>query len=48
MMQIDVENTFNNISQVVIFKELCDVMGPLVSIIPFSRLFYGVHSSFYY
>jgi hypothetical protein len=47
-MQIDVENTFNNISQVVIFRELCDVMGPFMNIIPFSRLFYGAHFSFYY
>jgi hypothetical protein len=46
--QVNVENTFNNISQVVIFRKLCDVEGPLANIVPFSILFYGVHSSFYY
>jgi hypothetical protein len=27
---------------------LCDVKGPLVSIVPFTKLFYGAHSSLYY
>jgi hypothetical protein len=35
-------------SRVVIFKEFCDVGGLLASIIPFTKLFYDVHSSFYY
>jgi hypothetical protein len=47
-MQVDVENTFNNISQVVICRKLCDVDGPLADIVPFSILFYGAHSSLYY
>jgi len=47
-MQVDVENAFNNIFQIVIFKELCDAWGPLASIVPFTKLFYGAHSSFYY
>jgi hypothetical protein len=37
-----------NIFQIVIFRKLCDVEGPLANIVPFIRLFYGVHSSFYY
>jgi hypothetical protein len=41
-MQINVENVFNNIFCVIIFKELQDVRVPLTSIIPFTRLFYGV------
>jgi hypothetical protein len=48
MMQVNVENAFNNIFQNVIFIELCDVGGFLVSIIPFTKLFYGVQFSFYY
>ncbi len=47
-MQVDVEKKFNSIFQVVIFKELCDVRGPLASIVPFTKLFYGIHSFFYY
>jgi len=43
-MQVDVKNDFNGIFQIVIFKELCDAKGPLASIIPFTGLFYGVHS----
>jgi len=27
---------------------LCDVKGLLANIVPFTVLFYGVHSSFYY
>jgi len=30
------------------FKKLCDVEGLLPNIIPFTMLFYGVHSSHYY
>jgi hypothetical protein len=48
MMQVDVENIFNNIFQAVIFRKLCDVEGLLANIIPFTKLFNGVHSSFYY
>jgi hypothetical protein len=47
MMQVDIENAFNICSRVVIFRKLCDVEGLLVNIVPFTRLFYGVHSSFY-
>jgi hypothetical protein len=46
-MQVHVENAFNNIFQVVIFRELQDVGGPLVIIILFSKLFYGAHSFLY-
>jgi len=48
MMQVDVENVFNNIFQSVIFIDLCDVKGSFVSIVPFTKLFYGAHFSFYY
>jgi len=48
LMQVDVENIFSNIFQGVIFGELCDVERPLVNIILFTMLFYGVHFSFYY
>jgi hypothetical protein len=48
VIQVNVENVFNNIFQTIIFKELCDVAGPLANIVPFTKLFYGVHSSFYY
>jgi len=47
-MQVDVENIFNNIFQGVIFRKLCDDERPLVNIILFTMLFYGVHFSFYY
>jgi hypothetical protein len=47
-MQVNIENAFNSVFQVVIFRKLCDVEGPLASIIPFTKLFYGVHSSLYY
>jgi hypothetical protein len=30
-MQVDIVNVFNNVSVVVIFKELCDAKGPLAS-----------------
>ncbi len=48
VMQIDIENAFNNIFQAVIFKDVWDVGGPLVSIIPFIELFYGAHFFLYY
>jgi hypothetical protein len=47
-MQIDIENDFNNISQTVIFRNLCDAGGFFKRIIPFIGLFYGAHSSLYY
>ncbi len=47
-MQMDVENVFNNISQTVIFKKLWNVESLLVSIIPFIRLFYGIHFFLHY
>jgi hypothetical protein len=47
-MQVDVENAFSNISQIVIFRELYDAKGLLTNIVLFTKLFYGVHSSFYY
>jgi hypothetical protein len=34
MMQVDVENIFNNVFQTVIFRELCDVEGLLMNIVP--------------
>jgi hypothetical protein len=48
MMKVNIKNVFNNVFQIIIFKKLCDVEGPLVSIVPFTKLFYGVHSSLYY
>jgi hypothetical protein len=48
VMQVDFENAFDNISRIIIFKELCDAKGPLASIVPFTRLFYGAHFSLYY
>ncbi len=33
MMQLNIENAFNNIFWVVMFRELCDVGGPLANII---------------
>ncbi len=48
MMQINIEKVFNKISRTTIFRELCDAKGPLANIIPFTNLFYGVHSFFYY
>jgi len=46
MMQVDIENVFNNVFQVVIFKKLQDVRGPLATIVSFTMLFYGAHSFF--
>jgi len=41
-MQIDIENTFKNVIQIVIFKKLQGIRGLLAIIIPFTKLFYGV------
>jgi hypothetical protein len=45
MMQVDVENVFNNMFWIVILKKLWDVGKPLVSIIIFTKLFHCVHFS---
>ncbi len=47
-MYVNIENAFNNVSQVVIFKELQDAKGYLAIIVFSSKLFYDVHSSLYY
>jgi hypothetical protein len=47
-MQVNVKNVFDNIFRTTIFKKLCDVGGPLASIVPFIRLVSGVHCSIYY
>jgi hypothetical protein len=31
MMQVGIENAFNNVSLATIFRELCDVGGPLMN-----------------
>jgi hypothetical protein len=46
-MQVDIENTFNNVFQTTIFKKLHDARGPLANIIPLTRSFYGAHFSLY-
>jgi hypothetical protein len=48
VMQDTIQNTFNKVFWVAIFGELCDVKGPLVNIFPFTKLFYGACSFFYY
>jgi hypothetical protein len=48
MMQVDIENTYNNVSQAIIFRELRDVEGPLANIVAFTMMFYGVHFSLSY
>jgi hypothetical protein len=48
MMKVNVKNVFNSVFQVVIFKKLCGVGGLLAGIIPFTKLFYGVHYFLYY
>ncbi len=48
MMQVDVENGFNNIFQDVMIIELCEDKRPLSSIALIFRLFYGAHFSFYF
>jgi hypothetical protein len=47
-MKVNIENAFNNVFLAIIFRKLCDVEGVLVNIVPFTMLFYGAHSSFYY
>jgi len=47
-MKVNIENAFNNVSLAIILRKLCDVEGLLVNIVPFTMLFYGAHSSFYY
>jgi hypothetical protein len=47
-MQVDVKNAFNNISWITISRKLQNGKGPLVSIVPFTTLFYGVHFFLYY
>jgi hypothetical protein len=47
-MQVDIKNVFNNVLQVVICRWLCDVGGPLESIVPFIRLFYDTYYPLYY
>jgi hypothetical protein len=42
MMQVDVENAFNNVFKITICRELRDVRGPLANIIPFTMMVYGV------
>jgi len=48
VIQVEVNNVFNNVFQIVILKELCDVKGPLANIVPFTMLFSGIHSPIYY
>ncbi len=48
MMQVNIKHIFSSVSQVVIFKKLCDVEGTLANIVPFTRFFYDVHPSLYY
>jgi hypothetical protein len=48
VIQINVNNIFNSVFQIVIFKELCDVERPLANIVPFTMLFYGTHFPIYY
>jgi hypothetical protein len=48
MMHVDVKNVLKIVSQVAILKKLCDAGGLFMSIVPFTRLFYGAHSFLYY
>jgi len=48
VMRVNVENYFNSVFRAVIYRELCDVKRPLTNIIPFTKFFYGDHSSIYY
>jgi hypothetical protein len=43
MMQVKVKNILNIISLYLFFRELQGAKGPLVNIIPSTRLFYDVH-----
>jgi hypothetical protein len=48
-MQVDVKNAFNSVSFELLFLESCVMLGGLlVTIVPFTKLFYGTHSSLYY
>jgi hypothetical protein len=47
-MQVNIENIFNNIFRITIFRDLCDAKEPLANIIPSTKLFYGVHFFLYY
>jgi hypothetical protein len=47
-MQVDFENVFNNVFRMFIFKKLWGVRGPLASIVPITRLFYGAYFFIYY
>ncbi len=47
MIHVNVKNALIMFMEL-FFKELCDVEGPLVSIVPFTKLFYDVHFSLYY
>jgi len=48
VMQVNVKNTFDDVSWIIIIFKLRNVKGPLVNIVPFTKLFYDVHSSLYY
>jgi hypothetical protein len=48
VMHVDVENSFNNVFQTAIFRKLCDAKGFLANIIPFTKLFYGIHYFLYF
>jgi hypothetical protein len=39
MMKVDVENAFNIIFVIAIFRKLCDAGGPLVNIVPLPSCF---------
>jgi hypothetical protein len=45
-MQVNVENVFNSIFQTIIFRKFIEIKGPLANTVPFTKLFYGVHSFF--
>jgi hypothetical protein len=47
-MQINIENAFNSIFWVIIFKKLCDAKGLLLNIAVFIKLFYVIHFSLCY
>jgi hypothetical protein len=40
MIHVDVKNIFNRVFQIDIFRKLCNVKGPLASIVPIGMLFY--------
>jgi hypothetical protein len=39
MMQVDIKNIFNIVSQAIIFRKLCEAGGPLTNIVTFIMLF---------